>query len=237
MLSHDLSQEFDGLHARIQFAFTHEEVTEHFFIRGKSVSGHPRPAFTPQFNQFSSPFSSPGSLIPVIHKRGAYIEFGVGTWGHQRDDERAEYFRDAQHRSLGYPGLIPASSILIPVVNDGVSWDSVRISPIAGSVLFIGCVFVPDQLGHAHSVMPLIRKAGPAMAEHSDWEMLRLPILPHPHDENFRFMNGADKGRLQVEKMPPIRVHRQNNSDESWLREAEMLWLSHRTSFASAFLM
>lgn len=227
MISHDLSQAFDGLHARVEFAFTNEEVAEHFFIRGKSVFGHPRPTFTPQFNQFSPSFGGPGAPIPIIYKRGAYTEFGVAVWGHQRNDGRAEYFRDAQHRSLGYPGLIPASSILIPVVDDGVSWDSVRISPIVGSVLFIGCVFIPDPLGHAYSAMPLVREASPAMAEHSDWEMLRLPILPHPHAENFRFMNGADKGLLQVAEMPAIRLDRQSNSDELWLRQAEVLWSSH----------
>jgi hypothetical protein len=228
MFSSYVCQEFDGLQARIEFAFAREEVVRHFFVRGRSVSGHPRAVVTPQFEAFDSPAGTPGLPIPLIHKRGGYIEFGVATWGHEPSGGGAkEYFRDAQHRSLGYPALVPASSILVPVVNDGVTWDSVRISPIEGSVFFVGCVYVPDALGRAQNVIPLIRKASSSMAEHSDWEFLRLPILPQPHEENFRFMNGADKGRLQVAEMPAIRVDRQNLLDEAWLPPAETLWSSH----------
>jgi hypothetical protein len=81
----------------------------------------------------------------------------------------------------------------------GDEWELLRIRR-KGNPLFIGCTITPGHLGDPAHVLPLVRTAGPELAEYSEWEMLSIPIHSSPCEENFRFISRLDRGQLQVSR-------------------------------------
>jgi hypothetical protein len=206
MFNYDLPKDQDRLHARICLEVSTSEITKRFVTQGEAYANRPRPTFTPEFRQLTVPLlAEGGSKVPVVHARSGYVEFGVAEWGLPITAGELELFRKAERRSIGWPGLIPASFIEMATTTADAKGRStlLRIGP---HTMFIGCVVYPDQLGRARYVVPLIREAGRYVAPYTDWEMLLVPIFSSPEPNNFRFILREDNGWLQVAPSPRVNI-------------------------------
>lgn len=206
MFNYDLPRDQHRLHARIGLEASASEITKRFATPGEAYANRPRPAFTPEFHQMALPLvAEPASKLRVVHARSGYVEFGVAEWGLPLASGEVELFRKAERRSIGSPGLIPASFIDMATTTAGIEKQS-SLLRIRSDLMFIGCVVYPDQFGHARHVLPLIREAGRYIAPYADWELLLVPIFSSPEPKNFRFILREDNGWLQVAASPRVTI-------------------------------
>jgi hypothetical protein len=206
MFNYDLPQDQNRLHVRIGLEVSTSEITRRFVTQGEAYANRPRPAFTPEFTQLTVPLlAERGSKLPVVHARSGYVEFGVAEWGLPLTTGEVEFFRKAERRSIGWPGLIPASFIEMATATAEATGPS-SLLRVGSHTMFIGCVVYPDQFGHARYVVPLVREAGRYIAPYADWEMLLVRIFSTPEPNNFSFILREDNGWLQVAESPRVSV-------------------------------
>jgi hypothetical protein len=208
--NYDLTRDQHRLHARIGLQSPPSEIAKCFVTHGESVIGRPRAAFKSEFNGFSVPIiAEPGSRIPVIHMRSGYTQLGLAEWGNPLPSGLRENFRKAERKSIGNPGVIPATHVDMAMLKAHADtesqWEVFRVHP-AGELMFIGCSVVPDQFGHARYVIPLVRAAGRYIRPFADWEMLQLWMCASPEPSNFDFIMRKDNGWLQVADSPPVKI-------------------------------
>jgi hypothetical protein len=206
MLNYDLPKDQHRLQVRIGLEVPTSEIIKRFVTESEAYANRPRPAFTPEFNKLTVPLvAEPGSKVPVIYARSGYAQFGVATWGRPFTSGAHEFFRKAERRAIGSPGLIPASWIEMATATEDATERSasLRIGP---HTMFIGCAIYPDQFGHARYVVPLVREAGRYIGPYADWELLLVRVFPNPDSNNFRFILRQDNGWLQVAESPRVLV-------------------------------
>ena len=196
--TYDLLNSRDRIGARLGIEMPMPAVVKSFVTPGESFIGRPRPHIEREFLEFEPQIASAGKRVPVIHMRSGCIYFGIAKLGRSNNAGDIELFRAAEQRMIGSPGLIPVSFIdQASRKSDSGEWGAVRLQGGAG-IMFVGCIFVSDAMGKAEYVMPLIRKSGPTVSPHADWELLLVSFQQTPQPSNFAFLQREDNGRLQV---------------------------------------
>lgn len=147
---------------------------------------------------------APGNLVPVIRADHGRALASVGRWGRIPQDGATEYFRRCTGQSLGYPGLIPATEIILETESDPIS-----IKLRDPGRMYIGCMYFQPARGALIHVVPLYLAAGPDIADYSVFQPLLIPVnaLPRPGIWDFISPYGArhlrkpsEAGTLLVEQ-------------------------------------
>jgi hypothetical protein len=178
------------------------EFSTDFFIPGKAVLRLPRVAISDERTRFDLPAKfKPDEILPLIYLRGGHLVADMVPWG-IRDARTGykRYFQECRHGSIGYPGLCPASYLIL--ATDPARYDrntAIRVQTPEGSSwnLYVGCFYQPDRQGVARSAVPMVCKAGRDLSPYMEWQPLFVRITPSPVQENFDFLLRRDKGRLQ----------------------------------------
>jgi hypothetical protein len=130
----------------------------------------------------------PTDALPIARADNGRIVFEAAAWGHGRQDASTQYWERCAGQSLGYPGLIPASSLEISSFA-----GHFRVSSLAESNLYVACRYVQDRRGAPIRAVILAKKAGTDMAPICSWEPLLIPVhaLPNPGVLDFLSPQGA----------------------------------------------
>lgn len=142
----------------------------------------------------------PGNQVPFIYMRRGSIHFGSAKWGIDgRDGAGPLTVQNAAGRSVGYPGLVPATFVdmaLAPKVTG--AQEVVQLRSALGESLYIGCTYRPNSAGDAQTMAPLVCTAGRDIAPYSDWQPLLIRITGAPCESHFDFLLRRHHGRLKA---------------------------------------
>jgi hypothetical protein len=129
----------------------------------------------------------PGDVVPIV-RSDLRITFETARWGLGKQSIPVEYYRRCSGQSLGYPALIPASSIELT----DRAGRTVRLTDTKGENLYVGCQYFQVSRGSPISVAPLVREAGPDIVPYSDLQPLLLPIRMFPRSGILAFIDPQD---------------------------------------------
>jgi hypothetical protein len=203
MLTLTLPVAFDRLYARIGFDQPLSELTRGF-VDGVVRNSVPRATVSLDYQGVSTALAGeiaePGDVLPVIHMRNGYTNFGVADWGRPETTASGrEFFHQARTTGVGNPGLIPLSFIDIwtAPASGKVERSPVRLRAASG--LFLACQCWSGIHGQPGAVTPLVKAAGERIMPFSDWEPVFVHISPEVRLENWDFLMRRDNGRLQMD--------------------------------------
>ena len=200
--NYDLTRDGHYLNARIGFEKPMGAFTTNFFMPGPAVPHLPRIAATGSYlDRTESCVATTGSYVPFVYGRSGYVQFSVAKWEPEKPTgKNTDHFRSAEPRSLGFPGMIPASFIDLALDPEDGEDDAiaVRLRSAVGDALFIGCRFAPNDLNNAVTLTVLVSEPGPDIAPYTDWQPVIIPVSFMPTTANSDFIFRRDHGRLQV---------------------------------------
>lgn len=146
----------------------------------------------------------PDGIVPIIKPAYGRFSFETAKWGYRRGDG-VKHFELCTGQTLGYPVLVPATSIEIED-RDG----PVRLTDAHGGILYVGCMGFEPPTHATTYFIPLVLEAGPDIEPYSDWQPLLIPVqaIPKPGVEAFLSSEGAghlrkpsDAGSISVEPL------------------------------------
>jgi hypothetical protein len=216
-MSDQMIQVIESPYVRIHFESPLTEFTESFFVPGQPRHQHPRIGTIRAFQDFSTPsVASFGSPLPLIYMRCGVVTFDIGTWGGNNSSPEA-MFHQAARRMLGYPALIPATSIDLgpAMMVEGSELFGVRLRAKYGGKLYLAATFTPGQYGQAKIARPIVCRPSRALAGYLSWQPLLIAMTKVPTDGNFAFISRTDNGWLQT-KTDAVGV------DVTFLRESRL---------------
>jgi hypothetical protein len=176
------------------------DMVRNFFVPGEARLHLPRVTVGDFCNALPVPthFLS-GDRVPLIYMRRGSAHFGSAKWGiEDRYGANPMSVQKAEGRSLGYPALIPATSIDMALERqDAGKPKALRLRPVFGETLYIGCTYRGNSAGDAETVAPLVCGAGADIAPYADWQPLLIQIAGAPRQSHFDFLMRRGNGRLQ----------------------------------------
>lgn len=201
MHKYDFSRDQHHFAIRIGIERPVTDMVRNFFIPGQARLHLPRVSVGDFCTALAVPaYFLSGDKVPVIYMRRGSVHFGSAKWGiEDRYGANPISVQKAERRSLGYPALIPATSIDMALEpQDAGKPEALRLRPAFGETLYIGCTYRGNPAGDAETVAPLVCGAGDDIAPYADWQPLLIRIAGAPRQGHFDFLLRRDHGRLQV---------------------------------------
>lgn len=134
----------------------------------------------------------PGTTVPIVLTANGRSCFDFGDWGFSKSGEQLEYFRKCVGQSLGYPALIPASSIELSLPN-----RTLRVTSACEERLYVGATYFQVGTGARISVVPLYVDAGPDLSPFTRWQPLLIPIHSIPRSGILDFISEQGAAHLR----------------------------------------
>jgi hypothetical protein len=169
----------------------------HDFANDFAPAGTDAIMIAPAYFALTEGSYGPGDVVPIV-RSDLRITFELAHWGYGRQDRPMEYFGRCTGQRLGYPALIPASSI--DVIDR--AGQPVRFTGAKGENLYVGCQYFQVSRGAPISVVPLFREAGPDIAPYSDLQPLLLPIHTPLKSGILAFIDPQD-GAMHLRRSSP----------------------------------
>jgi hypothetical protein len=201
MRKYDFSRDQHHFAIRIGIERPINEMVRNFFVPGEARLHLPRVSI----GDFSAALTPPatflaGDKVPFIYMRRGSVHFGSAEWGidgHNGADLMT--VQKAEGRSLGYPGLVPATFVDIALASQTTGTKEIlRLHPPSGENLYVGCTYRPNSAGDAQMMVPLVCGSGRDIEPYADWQPLLIRIAGAPCRSHFDFLLRRDHGRLQV---------------------------------------
>jgi len=146
----DFSRDQHRFAIRINIERPVTDMVRNFFVPGEARLHLPRVTVGDFCNALAVPthFLS-GDRVPLIYMRRGSAHFGSARWGiEDRYGANPMSVQKAEGRSLGYPALIPATSIDMALEpQDAGEHKALRLRPVFGETLYIGCTYRGNSAG------------------------------------------------------------------------------------------
>jgi hypothetical protein len=201
MRKYDFSLDQHHFAIRIGIERPITDMVRNFSIRGEARLHLPRVSVGDFSASLAVPaIFLPGDQVPVIYMRRGSVHFGSAKWGiGGRNGADPQTVQNAEGRSLGYPGLVPATYVDMALAHEAVGRQEIlRLRPAPGESLYIGCTYQPNNAGDAQTMAPLVCGAGGDIAPYADWQPLLIRIAGAPRQGHFDFLLRRHHGRLKA---------------------------------------